>query len=180
MMGQIDHQSNGTIAVLTDEYIHYPKLVIDTISAALNERGYGFLCIAGRALTQKKSEGCPACNAIYALAHSRQIKGLISISGSIGHSVDAEELERFLVQYDIPKISLNASTTGVPSVLLDDLTGMVQLMTHLLEDNNRQQIAYIRGYANDSYSQRREEVFRESMVAQVLMTRLKRQLMHLH
>ncbi len=164
-MSSINHQVNGTIAILTDEYIHYPKLVIDTISAALNERGYGLLCIAGRELSQcdDRDGARPACNAIYALAHSRRIKGLISISGSIGHSVDADVLERFLTQFNIPKISLNASTTGVPSVLLDDLTGMRQLMCHLLNDDSRQRIAYIRGYDNDPYSLRRETVFREVM-----------------
>ena len=168
-INEIDRHVKGTIAILTDEYIHYPKLLVDTISVGLKQRGYGLLCIAGRELS--RSDNCVdnarlVCNAIYNLAHSQQIKGLISISGSIGHSVDASELDRFIGQFDIPKICLNASTTGVPSVLLDELSGMYQLMIHLLKDESRQRIAYVRGYTYDPYSLRRENIFRQVMKEQ--------------
>lgn len=158
-------RTQGTIAILTDEYIDYPKLVIDTIAADLNKKGYGLICIAGRELSQNQDsdDDRVTCNAIYSLAHARKIKGLVSISGSIGHTVDIDTLEVFLNQYDIPKISLNASTNGMPSVLLNDLAGMQQLMRHLLSDKTRQHIAFIRGYPNDPYSLRREKIFREVM-----------------
>lgn len=166
MKNDENYRSQGTIVVLTDEYIDYPKLVIDNIATVLNEKGYGLLCIAGRELSQghKKDKAVEACNAIYTLANSQEIKGLISISGSIGYSVDIATLDNFLAQYKIPKISLNASTSGIPSVLIDDLAGMQHLMSHLLRDENRQHIAFIRGYPKDPYSLRRETIFREMMV----------------
>ena len=158
-------QSLGTIAILTDQYIDYPKLVIDTISSILNDRGYGTLCIAGRELSQNQAEDTArsACNAIFSLANAKQIKGLISISGSIGHSVDEATLEKFLAQFNVPIICLNDSSFGLPSVLIDELSGMRQLMRHLLNDDTRQRVAYIRGYTNDPHSLRRENVFREVM-----------------
>lgn len=120
--------SNGTIAVLTDGYVEYPKLVVDIIAAALNKRGFGLLCIAGRELAQvhQTADSAAACNAIYSLINQSDIKGLISISGSIGHNVDISVLSNFLNQFQLPMVSVGIPAPDTPSVLMDDLKGMRQ------------------------------------------------------
>jgi diguanylate cyclase (GGDEF)-like protein len=156
--------SKGIIAVLTDEYCDYRQVIVDHIAQRVAAEGYGLLCVVGRELQSLTQGDGAACNAIYPLVDRYPVCGVISMSGAIGHSVSAAQLDTFLSQFSLPLVSLGIVLDNHPSVGVNDLHGMEQLMEHLLADASRQKIAFVRGYANDPYSAEREQVFRRKLL----------------
>ncbi len=152
--------ATGVIAVLTDEYCDYRQVIVDHIAERVAAEGYGLLCVVGRELQSPDNGDSTVCNAIYPLLEHYPLRGLISMSGAIGHAVKVAQLDRFLKQFSVPLVSLGIALDDHPSVAVNDLRGMEQLMDHLLADTSRQHIAFVRGYTNDPYSAEREQVFR--------------------
>ncbi len=150
------------IAVLADEYGDYRQVIVDHIADRLASAGYGLLCIVGREL-QSDAQRNGVCNAIYPMLNHYPVQGVISMSGAIGHSVTLQRLQNFLQQFELPLVSLGIALDTLPSVAVNDLRGMAELMEHLLADATRRQIAFVRGHENDPYSMEREQVFRRKL-----------------
>ena len=76
-------EDNQFIAILTDEYIDYRKVIIDRISAVMHEAGYGTLCIAGRELrpSGRHHQSYDVCNQIYQLVNDTGAAGIVCLSG---------------------------------------------------------------------------------------------------
>ncbi|MBX2839554.1 MAG: diguanylate cyclase [Gammaproteobacteria bacterium] len=150
------------IALIADEYIDYPKVLVDNIVAECMRFGYGVLCVTGRELNPRPEfdQDYAHCNNVYQLLKGSNIAGLICLSGTIGNNINLDGLSSFLAQYPIPKVSFGMQLTGVPSVVVDDEAGMNSLMEHLVEDTDAKKFAFVRGYPNDPYSNQREAIFR--------------------
>ncbi len=151
----------STIAVLVDEYIDYQKALVDTIAAEHHSRGYGTLCITGRELESQTSDVKNALGGrLYPLLQSNIISGLISLTGTIGNNVDLTELTNFVARFNVPKVSIGIELKGMPNVLVDDQSGMRDLVTHLITDTKAKNIAFLQGFVNDPYSDQRELIYR--------------------
>lgn len=151
------------IAVLTDEYTGYQKLLIDNITQVMKNSGIGTLCVAGRELDpiSKFHQSYAVSNSIYSLVNQNRISGIISLTGTLAHNVNQDRLVEFLGQYDeIPIVSLGIALPGFTSVVVDGISAMRQLMDHLTSDPHRKTFAFVRGYKDDPYSLERENVFR--------------------
>ncbi len=157
---------NGVVAILTDEYIDYRKILVDRISCVIREAGYGTVCIAGRELSSQSEyhQSYDVCNRIYSLAKQAQFDGIVCLAGALA-SDDVSLLTRLVQSYSTPLVTLGLETPGKSSVLFNDVTGMEDLMKHLLVDPQRRNFAFVRGKDNDRYSLEREDVFR-NMLAQ--------------
>jgi len=154
------------IAVLTDEYIDYRKVFIDQIAEYAGEAGYGTVCVAGRELEPVGNyhQTHDVCNRIYPLISSANVKGVICLSGALGSNVSVDTLRQFIGQYSVPVVSLGLALPNVSSIVFDDSNGMKQLTEHLLQCTDRSRYAFVRGTANDTYSMRRERIFRETLI----------------
>ena len=159
-------QNSRMIAVLTDEYIDYRKVIVDHIAAIMKKAGYGTLCVAGHELEPVNQHhlSSEVCNRIYPLIKQTGVQGIISLSGTIGQNVSADKLSRFTASYQVPTVSLGLELDNIPSIIVDDSQGMTQLMEHLICDTNRKRFVFIRGKITDSYSISRENIFR-AMIA---------------
>lgn len=153
------------IAVLTDRYFQYQAEIVETISSELNTLGYGVLCVTAKELLNRTStnRAYAVCNSIYPEINHFSVRGLIAISGSIGHGVDADTLAQFLSSYAIPKVSLGMNLPDIASVYFEEYQGMSDLMHHLLNCGTHKRFAFIRGHHNDPFSNGREKIFCEAL-----------------
>lgn len=85
------------------------------------------------------------------------------LSGTLGYNVSRTTLQTFVQRIPVPVVSLGLGLPGIPSVTVDDRVGMNQLMQHLLTDTNDGHYVFIRGYANDPYSNQRESIYRHAL-----------------
>ncbi len=151
----------STIAVLVDEYVDYQKVLIDSIVAENQSRGYGTLCITGRELDRRKANVQHSLGGrLYPVLQSNILSGLISLTGTIGNNVEAAQLAEFVYRFRVPKVSVGIEIPGMPNVLVNDQAGMGDLVCHLIEDTKARNIAFVQGFHNDPYSDHREQIYR--------------------
>ncbi len=152
-----------TIAVLTDRYFQYQAELVEYISGELNQLGYGVVCIAAKELQSKdnKLQAYAVCNEIYEQLSDFDIRGMIALSGTLGHGAT---INQFLQKYTFPKVSLGLKLDNIASVYFAESKGMTDLMNHLLSCGTRKKFAFLRGHQNDPYSLGREAIFRRCLL----------------
>lgn len=162
---------DAKIAVLCDEYLDYRRVLVDTIAAENKRHGFNTLCVCGRELNprQEFEQDFALGNEIYNVATGNEIKGIICLSGAIGHNISLDGLEQFLQRFDCPKVSLGLPVPNISNVSVNDAAGMIDLMRHLIgqkrgSDNRPvERFAFIQGFDNDPYSMQREQIFRSEL-----------------
>lgn len=157
---------SATIAILTDEYHEYRKILVDQIADVCNSAGFGTLCISGRELYQDHAsrQSHNIYNSIYENVGRFELKGIVALSGTIGHK-NIQELSHALLNRfsHIPIVSLGIKCPGITSVTINDKNAMISLMDHILEEPSIDKVAFIRGIEDDSYSFERERILRDSL-----------------
>ena len=85
-------------------------------------------------------------NRIYDLIVPDNVDGLVISSGSLSSSVSAEEFEGFCDRYrSFPLVSIGLALEGIPSVLIDNVQGLHDVISHLIEAHGCRRIGFIRG-----------------------------------
>lgn len=151
------------IAILTESYVDYQRLIVDRIASIMNEAGHGVVCVSGKELDPRTvyHQSFQAYNSIYTLIETSDIAGIVCLSGAIAHNATNDRLKSFLDNYShVPVVSIGVDLSGVDSVVANDGRSMQELMLHLLEDGRLSRYAFVRGVAGDPYSEEREAAFR--------------------
>ncbi|MBN1697840.1 MAG: GGDEF domain-containing protein [Spirochaetales bacterium] len=99
-------------------------------------------------------------NTVYNIVNKRYIDGLVLVSGNLGNFLTTKELEKFLKQFrPIPMVSIALEISNIPSVLVDNESGIRQGITHLIKDHGFRRIAFIRGTETHQEAERRFATF---------------------
>jgi DNA-binding LacI/PurR family transcriptional regulator len=147
--------------LLDNIYESYGVKIWSGVVAAAQSENVRLVCFVGGSLQ------CPynylsQRNAIYDLASSNNLDGIVSMSGSLGNYVGTDALEDFYVRFDpIPIVSIAAAVNGRPSLLVDNEFGMRKLMEHLVEAHGFSRVAFIRGPECNPEAEIRFRVYRE-------------------
>ncbi|MBN2393768.1 MAG: substrate-binding domain-containing protein, partial [Anaerolineae bacterium] len=115
------------------------------IDDAAREHDVNLICYEGGTLRDFTGVSTPA-NVLYNLTDFEQLDGLVIWSGLL-HHVDPETAEDFYYHYAslLPTVSLGVHVVGIPSVLVDNYTGMYSAVEHLVTVHGYRRIAFVRG-----------------------------------
>jgi DNA-binding LacI/PurR family transcriptional regulator/signal transduction histidine kinase/ActR/RegA family two-component response regulator len=103
-------------------------------------------------------------NAIYSLASADNVDGLIAVSTSIGTFANGPELARFYARYHpLPMVSAGLAVEGIPSVLVDNRSGLRDAIAHLIRDHGFRRIAFICGPEGQVEAEQRYRTYRETL-----------------
>jgi len=140
---------------------NYQNTVVSGVADAARELGVDLICFTGGVLRSPYRFAAQR-NAIYDLAGPENVDGLLIMAGTLGNAVGPEELARWCERYrPLPICSIAVPLPGVPSVLVDNATGMRELVVHLIEAHGYRRIAFIRGPEANDESERRYRVYRD-------------------
>jgi len=151
------NESAGSIENMDDNYpligfltesvsgVYQSKIWIGASDTA-KKKAYGLVCFAGGSLNASSWDPYePQRNAIYNLIDTKRLKGLI-VSGSLGSFISVQEFESFCSKFkDIPLVCIGPETHAYPSVVFDNLSGMKELISHLVIVHKCRRLAFIRG-----------------------------------
>lgn len=99
-------------------------------------------------------------NRIFELASAENLDGLM-VLGGVGNCLGADALARYCERYaPLPMCSIAMALSGMPSVLVDNDSGMHQAISHLVRVHQHRRIAFIRGPMSSVDAQRRYDVYR--------------------
>ncbi len=99
-------------------------------------------------------------NAIYELIAAETVAGLIIASGTLFS--DTAEQARQTIQAtfpSLPTVSIALGLENIPSLLIDNHSGMYQAVSHLIDDHGYRNIAFIQQYAGNSEAEERYQAY---------------------
>jgi DNA-binding LacI/PurR family transcriptional regulator len=101
---------------------------------------------------------------MYDLAAAGRLDGLIIWTTALGWMLPRRNIVELLDRFgSTPKVSMEMSFPGIPSVVMDDYSGMRAVVDHLIEDHGRRRIAFLRGPSTHEGFERRFRAYRDSL-----------------
>lgn len=131
-------------------------------SDTAQKRDHGLICFAGGSLNASSWDPFePQRNVVYNLIDTKRLKGLI-ISGSLGSFISSQEFATFYQRFkDIPMVCIGPEIQSVPTVVFDNISGMRDLISHLVTNHSCRRIAFIRGPEGNQEAEQRLKIFCE-------------------
>lgn len=116
---------------------------------AARKHDVNLLCFLGGTLRSQAEFGAQA-NVLYELAGAENADGLIVWAGGLDNVVSQQEFRDFCRRYQtgdrpLPIVCGEHEIEGFPSVLMDDVGSIRQVMTHLIETHGYRKIAFLQG-----------------------------------
>jgi diguanylate cyclase (GGDEF)-like protein len=92
------------------------------------------------------------------------LDGLLVMSGCIGPFLTHAQLRQFLRRFaDLPLLSVSTRFDDIPSIVVDNRSGIYELLTHLILHHGRSRIAFITGAMNAFDAQERYAAYRNAL-----------------
>ena len=85
-------------------------------------------------------------NRIYDYANEASVDGVIFLGNSLGNHVSPDEYVAFCDRFKhLPRVSIGRTLPGMPAILVNNETGMHDIISHLIKEHGRRKIVHIRG-----------------------------------
>jgi DNA-binding LacI/PurR family transcriptional regulator/signal transduction histidine kinase len=95
-------------------------------------------------------------NVIYNLIDTENVDGLVLAANILSNFIGVKKFQEYCRRFSpLPLASIGVEMEGIPSVILDNFTGVKKIISHLIEVHNCRHIAYIRGPATNKESEYR-------------------------
>ncbi len=115
------------------------------VAQVAKEQQINLLTFLGRELRSSLNFYAQA-NVIYELIDVNNIDGLLLCADSIGNYVSKAEFLDFCQHYQpLPMVNIGQKLAGMPNVMVENETGMRELMVHLIETHAYRHFAFIGG-----------------------------------
>jgi DNA-binding LacI/PurR family transcriptional regulator/signal transduction histidine kinase len=133
------------------------------LSAAVSEKGMRLVTFCGGILYGEGTHQ-QQWNKIYNLVSSSNVEGLIVLSASLGQTCGTSSLIGFLQRFSpIPIVSIGLDLPGIPSVVVDNGTGMRELTDHLIKHHSIKRPLFLMGPRNNDEANLRCEAFKDTL-----------------
>ena len=100
-------------------------------------------------------------NTLFDLAKYDSFDALLVLIGTIGSHLDKKRREQFLKQFgNVPIITLTSQIDGYPCITVDNRTGLIQVIEHLINVHNCRNIGFVRGPLTSDDAVERFEVYK--------------------
>lgn len=143
---------------LEDEY---QNKVLAGVDAEAQANGVSLFCLTGGVLLSPYRFGARR-NFLYDLVSPDCVDGLVLMSGTLSNYVGPSKLARYCERFrPMPMCSIGVALSGIPSVLVDNASGMRQAIKHLIEVHGYRRIAFLRGPGVNEEAEERYRVYRD-------------------
>jgi DNA-binding LacI/PurR family transcriptional regulator len=150
-----------TIAVLTDYLDHlaggYETELRRGFEQACTARDLNLLLVVGRAL------GDTPYDNVYDLVGKKSADGVVLMTAGLGLRRGLEAVQRLGRASGLPLCSLGERVPGVPSLVIDNRSGLAQTIDHLVADHDKKRLFFLGGPDHNSDARSRLEVYREAL-----------------
>jgi sigma-B regulation protein RsbU (phosphoserine phosphatase) len=145
----------------------YSTPVLAGILDGVRDRHASVITCVGRPPTG--TDAGPEYEVLYDLIGEHNVDGLIAVSGTLLSGMGTEQLAQLLGRYEkLPVVSIGIPVAGLPHVVVDNETGLRQVIDHLITAHDKKKIAFIRGPGGNVEADQRLRVYREVLAAHQL------------
>ncbi len=155
-----------TIALLTTDLTS--KLSRDIwagIQDVCHKSDTNCLCFVGNLLASDEStEEEISANIIYSFISKRYIDGIIVYGGDLAQYISTVEFIDFCKQYaPLPIVNIAMAIPEIPSVIIDNYSGMYQLTEHMIQCHGFKRLAFIKGPPNHKEAEDRFRAYCDAL-----------------
>lgn len=139
-------KSRKTIGVLLNAlYGSYEYMIWRNLSTISSQNNIDLITFPGGALQSTNSFEYQK-NQIFKLVNSNYLDGIIVLSGTLSNYIPLIKFEAFIKSFlPIPIVSIGMEIKGIPSVLIDNESGMRKATEHLIEKHNKRDFVVVVG-----------------------------------
>jgi sigma-B regulation protein RsbU (phosphoserine phosphatase) len=144
--------------------IQYPTALWTGVVDAAREQDANLICFSAGTLNfSSLSEFEAQHNLLFDLPLGN-VDGLVISSGSLSFFVSEGGFREFCDRYrPLPMVSMALALEGIPSALVDNITGLRDAIGHLIEAHGHRRIAFIRGHTDHKESDLRYRAYAEAL-----------------
>ncbi|MBN2441242.1 MAG: substrate-binding domain-containing protein [Spirochaetales bacterium] len=103
-------------------------------------------------------------NILYKIAGKENLDGIIILSSTIGQAITEKELIDFFHSYDpLPVVSIGIKLENIPNIIVDNESGLYELITHLVKKHSCKRFAFLSGPAKHQEAEQRLQTFKKVM-----------------
>jgi DNA-binding LacI/PurR family transcriptional regulator len=129
--------------------------------ATIEQLGGTVIGFAGSGVDDPEPEH-QARSSVFDLIHATNVDAVLCLSSVVGQHAGVARTEQWLTDKGLPVCSIGPAE-HLPSVTVDDATGIRQLMAHLIEHHDHRRIAFIKGTESNEEAQRRLAAYYKSL-----------------
>jgi diguanylate cyclase (GGDEF)-like protein len=141
----------------------YNTLLWHGVSDAAKEKDINVVIFEGKMFNSSRFHEYGG-NCIYELINPLQLDGLILATGTLINHIGISCFENYVKRFSsIPRVSVSVPLKGIPSVVIDNKTGMKSVISHLIEVHKKKRIAFICGPQTNVEAVIRYDAYREAL-----------------
>lgn len=142
----------------------YQLPVYRAFKSAIKLRGWRMIVYEGRILESEEYSD-KEHNEIYRLFDDSQVDAVVTCSGALANIMGYKKYGRWLTNItQKPVISLNAEIGNCYNILIDNSSGIAEIVKHLADDHGYERIAFVTGPSYNHEAKMRFEAFKASML----------------
>ncbi|MBN1979966.1 MAG: hypothetical protein JW795_00435, partial [Chitinivibrionales bacterium] len=133
---------------------------------AASEEGFNCHCFVGELLypPERTDQKERYANSVYDLISDKTIQGLIVYSGDVGQYLSTSQLIQFMDKFtQFPLVSIATPLPKIPSIMVDNYSGMHDLVTHCIRDHHYRSCAFVTGPSEHDEARVRLSAFQDAL-----------------
>lgn len=157
-------QKKPTIGIMIPELFDpYQVKIWKGISYRIEELGLRQICFVGGAFNYNENKH-KFRNKLYNLVTTEQLDMLLFFSGPLTVSSGPQGITDFLKTLDnIPSVSIGIDIPGMSSVIVDNESGMYDLVDHMIKVHNCKNIGFIKGPDSNEEALIRHRAYKKAL-----------------
>jgi len=101
--------------------------------------------------------------AVFDVAGPECIDAAVIMADALGRYTGNRPVRELHERVGVPAVAVGATLPGVPSFAADNAQGMIELVSHLVEEHHRRRIAFIRGPNTSAEAESRYRAYRRAI-----------------
>ncbi len=155
--------SRATLGLLaTDIGLRYQSTLWHGFADKARERGANVVCFVGEPPIHNEGEHC--LGILHKLIQAHHLDGLALPPIILGPLPQTRQ-DLCAPAGRIPTVTMGTAIKGLPGVIVDNIQGIHELMTHLIEVHGYRRIAFIRGPEHHTEAETRYRAYRAALEA---------------
>lgn len=152
------------------DYLHgYQEILWHTANKTALDIGSSIITFVGQSFLKGSGLDIEASNFIYTIAKTPRVSSYLISGASLGSYVSAEEFKTCLRPFlDKPCISIGPASPGIPAVTIDNQSGIVAMVKHLVHIHGKRKFAFISGPSGSTEALERLTAVRNTLKAEGL------------
>lgn len=153
------------IALITSRFSNpLSKKIWQGVCNVAEKNGSAVHTFAGEAVKALEVEKDDPANKIYTLRND-QFDGVIVYGGAIGQFLSNKDFTVYCQQFrNLPTVCIGTELGFGSSVVIDNYKGLYDLISHLIKDHNKKNIAFVKGPEGHPEAEERFEAYKKALI----------------